>query len=97
MPWLLQAVNFFSYDMYRKLLLRLSGNQNKPNRAERFVAGALAGLSSLCASSTRAAAVMLTCRAMLGCVLDDTFATCAMFNPPHTASHIVSWPWTMLL
>lgn len=29
--------------MYRKALLRLSGNQNKPNRAERFVAGALAG------------------------------------------------------
>jgi len=42
----LQAVNFFSYDMYRKALLRLSGNQNKPNRAERFVAGALAGQSS---------------------------------------------------
>lgn len=41
----LQAVNFFSYDMYRKLLLQLSGNENKPNRAERFAAGALAGIA----------------------------------------------------
>ncbi|KAL3140606.1 hypothetical protein ABBQ32_005176 [Trebouxia sp. C0010 RCD-2024] len=41
-----KAVNFFSYDMYRKALLRLSGNQNKPNRAERFVAGALAGVTA---------------------------------------------------
>lgn len=41
-----KAVNFFSYDMYRKLLLRLSGNQNKPNRAERFVAGAMAGVTA---------------------------------------------------
>lgn len=32
--------------MYRKALLRLSGNQNKPNRAERFVAGAMAGQPS---------------------------------------------------
>ena len=47
---LLQAVNFFSFDMYRKALLRLTGNENKPNGAERFVAGALAGTdtASMC-------------------------------------------------
>lgn len=41
---MLQAVNFFSYDMYRKVLLKVSGKANEPNRAERFAAGALAGM-----------------------------------------------------
>ena len=38
--------------MYRKALLRLSGNKNKPNRAERFVAGALAGQHSISIART---------------------------------------------
>ncbi|KAJ8541385.1 hypothetical protein K7X08_002201 [Anisodus acutangulus] len=40
-----KAVNFYAFDTYRKQLLRLSGNEETTN-AERFVAGAAAGVTA---------------------------------------------------
>ena len=52
--------------MYRKALLRLSGNENKPNRAERFVAGALAGPTLIagdaCCVSAAESALQCSCK-----------------------------------
>ena len=39
---MMQAVNFFSYDVYRKGLLRLTRNEKVTN-VERFLGGAMAG------------------------------------------------------
>lgn len=40
-----KAVNFYSYDTYRKQLLRFSGNEETTN-FERFIAGAAAGITA---------------------------------------------------
>lgn len=40
-----KAINFYSYDTYRKQLLKLSGNEETTN-FERFIAGAAAGMTA---------------------------------------------------
>lgn len=40
-----KAVNFYSYDTYRKQLRKLSGNEETTN-FERFIAGAAAGITA---------------------------------------------------